>query len=464
MTSTLDQLARRIVAAGAPAMPTFLLVREIQLFEVEFAGLEFAEEGVLPMIDWAALALARALGGASARDVDAYLGLGEHVSQELVRRLLDEKLLDESVEREPDQVGGQRPPGNTFVSFVRRLLRRKEPDVQPAATVPPSHVDTRANKLRESRAADSPRGVLTSNGMLALERGQIVRRRRRSVRTVFCADPLHCLSTIDEKRQRHSQHRRAKPLDVEAVPPPLQILDEVLALDPELRAVECGVERSLHGIRGELVGVVPGEQWEVRRAGSRDTTALLVIAAFPSTKPAALEMRAYTQLHDDLVERPHLQPVRVLGVRTRSDLVAASRLAIDEADLREDGAFRVECGVEELATLAGEGDRAGDVYASSPSISGWTLGTRAHVVPADADAARTIFFEYLRRHDSELRRDFERTCASVATMLAMYWERDYALPTPDEAARALWARADLRAALCARRLESDLITPYEATR
>jgi hypothetical protein len=49
-------------------------------------------------------------------------------------------------------------------------------------------------------------------------------------------------------------------------------------------------------------------------------------------------------------------------------------------------------------------------------------------------------------------------------MLATYWDRDYALPTPDETARGLWVRADLRAALCARRMESDLIAPYEVMR
>ena len=89
-TPELKAVAASLADAGAPGLPTVVLAREVPVLEVEFAGLEFAVEAKLPASDWATLALARALGQMSPADVDAYLGLGEDVSEGLARRLVDE--------------------------------------------------------------------------------------------------------------------------------------------------------------------------------------------------------------------------------------------------------------------------------------------------------------------------------------------------------------------------------------
>jgi hypothetical protein len=113
-----------------------------------------------------------------------------------------------------------------------------------------------------------------------------------------------------------------------------------------------------------------------------------------------------------------------------------------------------------IRDLLGEEDRPADVYLTGAGPDGWQIGARVHVVPADAEAARVAFFEYLRRRDAELRRSFDTTCLAVAEVLRSHWGAPHPLPTPDDVARALWSRPELRTALCMRRLHSDLVEPY----
>ena len=81
-------------------------------------------------------------------------------------------------------------------------------------------------------------------------------------------------------------------------------------------------------------------------------------------------------------------------------------------------------------------------------------------MPADGEAARQAFYAFLSRSDAALRRDFDATCAAVAASLATYWGCDHGLPSADEAAVTLWPQVTLRAALCMRRLQRDLVSPY----
>ena len=113
-----------------------------------------------------------------------------------------------------------------------------------------------------------------------------------------------------------------------------------------------------------------------------------------------------------------------------------------------------------MASMLGEGDRPCDTLLQA-RLESWHAGLRVHATPADCDAAHQAFYALLSRSDAALRRHFEATCATVAGSLTAYWGHDdYDLPSADEAAVNLWPQVWLRAALCMRRLERDLVSPY----
>ncbi len=463
----LKTIAAGLVVAGAPGLPTVVLAREVPLFEVEFAALEFAEEAKLPSSDWAALALARALGEISPADVDAYLGLGEAVSEGLVRRLLEEALLQERSDEKAVMSPYAEEPG--LEGFFRRLFGSNAPLVETVA--PPSRTPTAARQVRVSRASTSPVCRLSPGGIQALERGAVAQRRVRPARLLFLADPLHFLGVIDEKRQRHTQHRRAPLLDPERVPEPFRMLDATFALPPEERLAACGIESSIRGFSGRFVGIVPGAQWEVRqfeRRGNRGRElqmALLVLAAFPSSDAEGLRWRAYLRQQDQAQDCPHIDAARFLQHELRSlpSLVATieASAALLEADkLRSDGAFELRCEAALMPNLLGEADRPDDTFLPAV-VPKWWVGLRTHALPFDIEAGRAAFHEFLRRREAALRQDFDGTCADVAASLITYWGENPGLPSADEAAIQLWAQAELRAALCMRRRHRDLVTPYE---
>ncbi|APR75119.1 Hypothetical protein A7982_00465 [Minicystis rosea] len=444
-----------------------VLAREVPLFEVEFAALEFAEEAKLPSSDWAALALARALDKISPADVDAYLGLGEAVSECLVRRLLEEALLEERL----DEKAVAPPPAeeSSLGAFFQRLFGSKAPPVESVS--PPNRTLTAARKLRESRASTSPVCRLSTGGAQALERGAVALRRVRPARLLFLAEPLLFLGVVDEKRQRHTQHRRATPLEPERAPAAFRVLDATFALPASERLGACGIESSIRGFSGQFVGIVPGAQWEVRqfeRRGSKgreQQMALLVFAAFSSSDAERLRWRAYLRQQDQTQDCPHVDATRFLQQELRS---LHSLMTIIEADaalpephtLRGDGAFELRCDGMLLPTLLGEADRPEDTFL--PALAtGWWVGLRTHAMPFDIEAGRAAFYEFLRRRDATLRRNFDGTCADAATSLITYWGENPGLPSADEAAIQLWARAELRAALCMRRRHRDLVVAYE---
>ena len=466
----LKALAAELGEAGAPRLPIVVLAREVPLFEVEFAGLEFAEETALPSSDWATLALARALGEVSPAEVDAYLGLGEAVSEGLVRRLLDEALLEEQA---PEETRGtqQLVAESGLGAFFRRLLGAKTLAVE--APPAPTRRPTAARKLGDSRASGSPTCRLSAAGMQALERGAVARRRVRPARLLFLADPLLYLGTVDEKRHRHTQHRRPTTLEPERVPEPLRVLDASLALPPDERAGTCGIGSSIDGFSGQLVGVEPGAQWEVRRLeqrggrGREQQVALLVIAAFPSSDEGGIRWRAYLRQHGHAQDCPHLEAAHLLEADLRSipsllRLIEAHRPPPAPESLRADGAFQLRVDAAHLPDLLGDADRPDDTFLPALAVN-WWVGLRAHAIPTEPGAAHAAFYEFLRRRDADLRRDFDATCSDVAASLNAYWGDHWQLPSADEAASRLWARAELRAALCMRRRHTDLVAAYELT-
>ncbi|MBK6575951.1 MAG: hypothetical protein IPG17_07110 [Sandaracinaceae bacterium] len=466
-TPELKAVAASLADAGAPGLPTVVLAREVPVLEVEFAGLEFAVEAKLPASDWATLALARALGQMSPADVDAYLGLGEDVSEGLARRLVDEGLLEERDDAPP--LAQPAAVDSGIGGFFRRLFGS---NVAPAETLAsPVRLTTAARKLRESRASTSPLFRLSAGGAQALERGAVAQRRVRPARLIFMAEPLLFLGVVNEKTQKHTQHRRAKPLEPDRVPEAFRVLDATFGLPGAERAAACGIGESIRGFPGQFVGIDPGTQWEVRQLERRNNgrqeqqLALLIIAGFPSSDADGLHWRAYLRQQEQTQDCPHLAAPQLLGQNLcglsnlLSTLEADVQLPAPSA-LRGDGAFSLPCDGALLPSLLGDADSPEDTFL--PALApNWWVGIRAHAMPSSLEAGREAFYAFLHRRDASLRRDFDGTCANVATSLITYWGQNPGLPSVDEAAMNLWRRAELRAALCMRRRHRDLVTPYE---
>lgn len=467
--SALKVIAGALGDTGAPGLPTVLLMRETLVYEVEFAALEFAEEAKLSSCDWATLALARALGEISPAEVDAYLGLGEAVSEGIVRRLLGEALLEEpSSARRSDSLS----PDGIVTGFWRRFFTAASPPVEEtvAPSAPPR---TEGRKLRESHASATPVCRLSAGGAKALELGAVARRRVRPARLLFLADPLLFLGIVDEKRHRHTQHRRPRPLEPDRVPPALRTLDATFALPASERLQACGIETGIRGLSGQFLGVVPGAQWEVRKAersgpeGREQQSARIMLAGYPSSETESLHWCSYLRWAEQTQGYPHVDACRVLGQdppslnRFLATLKAEVPLPLQEA-LRSDGAFELRCDGPLLSRLLGGADRPDDTYLPA-HMSDWEVGLLAHPVPLDIEASHDAFYELLRRRDATLRKDFDRTCSDVKSELISYWGENPGLPSVDEAAVRLWSEPEFRAALCMRRRHRDLVAPYETT-
>lgn len=454
----LTDVANLFKCVGSAVSPMAILARKAPIYEIEFSNLEFTEDANLPLSDWAVLALARALGQVSPNDVDAYLGLGEAVSEGLVHRLLGSGLLDtpskETTTTKPIGPGG----GTRWIS---------ENDA------PASHRSTQAHKLHESCAASTPKCHLSLAGSQALELGVVLLHRVRSARLLFIADPLFFIGIADEKKQNYATHQRTKPLEPVDVPKSFHILDTVLALPPGERFATCGIDANIPGIPGQLVGIIPGSQWEVRRSELRvekepaQRTALLALAALPPPREMVLDWQVYLGQpgSNRLLARP-TDASRFL----HDDLSSISSFlrALEPGDirptqnsLRDDGSFDFRCDTDALLNLMGETAEPTDT--DLPVKTGdWYGWLRIHAAPSNSKAGRGAFYAFLQRQDASLRQDFDRTCARVADSLNAYWGMELKLPSADEAAKELWKNPALRAALCKRRLHEDLVVPYES--
>lgn len=457
----LQAIAASLYQAGVTSHPTAILARELDLFEVEFAALECMQESELRSADWAVLALARALGRISPVLVDEYLGLGDTVSEAIIHRLLGDQLLQQE-SAEPAQAS------EGLLSFAKHLLKSRL--FGGAAPVPPT-APTQARKLRVSRASDSSLCRLSDLGHMALERGAIPQRRVHKARLVFLAEPLLFIRVEDDRQQRHTARHRQPSLPPQEVPPSLRTLDSSLSLPADERMAACGIGTGVVGLSGQLVRIVPGSQWEVRRLSRRvdgqhqPQTATLVLAALYTT-PGELRWSAFLRHGGQAHACPQINAAQLIDDRARhpAGLLAAalSELPLPaDTPLRGDGAYEVSCDIEQMIHMLGDVDRPSDTLLRA-WLDPWHAGLRVHAMPADGEAARQAFYAFLSRSDAALRRDFDTTCAAVAASLADYWGSDHVLPSADEAAENLWPQVGLRAALCMRRLQRDLVSPYAA--
>jgi hypothetical protein len=375
--------------------------------------------------------------------------------------MLEERSDGNVVTPEPAQESG-------ISGFLRRLFGSKAPI---GTVAHPSRLPTAARKLRESLASTAPVCCLSAGGAQALERGVVAQRRVRPARLLFLAEPLLFLGVVDEKRQHHTQHRRAIPLDPEHVPAALRVLEAAFALPVQERLAACGIENGIPGFSGQFVGIVPGAQWEVRpfqrksSKGREHQKALLIIAAFACSEAERLRWRVYVRQQERTLDCPQTDAARFLTpelrcLQTLLTIIEADADLPDERNLRADGAFELRCNNVLLPSLLGEADGPDDTFLPA-TATGWWVGLRTHAVPIDIEASRAAFYEFLRRREATLRRNFDGTCADVATSLTTYWGDNVGLPSADEAAVHLWTRAELRAALCMRRRHRDLVAPYE---
>lgn len=457
----LQAIAASLYQAGVTDTPTAILARELELFEVEFAALECMQESKLRSADWAVLALARALGRISPVLVDEYLGLGDTVSEAIVHRLLGDELL---------QQDGAKPAqaDEGLMSFSWHLLTFRL--FGGAAPVLPT-VPMRARKLRASRASETPLCCLSDLGHIALERGVIPQRHVHKARLVFLAEPLLFIKVEDDRQQRHTARHRQPPLQPQDVPPSLRTLDSSLSLPADERMAACGIGAGVAGLSGQLVRIVPGSQWEVRRLNRRvdgqhqPQTTTLVLAAFHAP-PDELRWRAFLRHGGQTQACPQINAAQLIDAQARhpAGLLTAVNTELPlpaDTPLRGDGAYEAPCDSEQIIHMLGEVDRPCDTLLRA-RLDPWHVRLRVHAMPADGEAARQAFYAFLSRSDAALRRDFDATCAAVAASLAAYWGRDHGLPSADEAAVNLWPQVGLRAALCMRRLQRDLVSPYAA--
>jgi hypothetical protein len=466
-------LAQALLKAGAPDLPTAILTREVPAYEIEFGALMFHEDVELPASERAVMALTQALSKAAPADVDSYLGVGPTVAEALVQRLLGRRLL-----RLPN-------PAVTAISTVvnwlverllallRRLFRRSAPPEKNIAE------ELKARKVRESRGAVAPVCELSTAGTIALSRGTVLQTRTLPARLLFVAEPLLYLETVDEKRTRYAQHRRARPLAPELVPEPFTRIDSILGLPPAERISACGIERQVQGFKGALVGAREGAQWEVREAGlggagrrnadnsggpSRQS-ALLVLAALPSSD-RGIQWRVFLRWHGRVLDCARCDPMKFLAtsLRTHRGLLAAVDATSLEMPLpqtlRADGVLDLSCNETQLPRFLGDSDRPDDTFLVA-NVEGWhQAGLRARARPANSAALRAAFYEFLGRRDGALRVDFDATCLAVATMLREHWGAQADYPSAHEVAMNLWVVPRFRAAMCMRRLAADLVDPY----
>ncbi|MCL2823425.1 MAG: hypothetical protein FWD57_05480 [Polyangiaceae bacterium] len=475
----LKTIASAIAKAGAPGIPCVLLTRDADIFEVDFPGLEFAIDSEITGSDRATMELAKALVRLSPADIQSFLGLDAPISERLVRRLLDEGLLEECVDNPIPEyvVPDSESPNDGVVGFFKRLFVPNPGPIGlilgglPSAVTPP-RAKTTARQVRKPTAATTPLCCLGLGGRKALELGTVKRRVVRPARLLFIAEPFLFVGiegTGIDTASEWSPVQRPTPLRGDRIPSPFRDFDTAFARHPDDRLRTCGIGSSLGSFAGQFVGIDPGKRWEVRQfaipyASETDPISpQFVIAGFPSSDPSGLFWQAFTwlptQTHSCQTDAssfldPKLQTLASLLSTVRSDS------PIPAANTLRDNAFSLRCDSQAIRHSIGLGLRPEEAFVQATAPP-WRVGIRTRAVPANAEAARAAFYEFLRRREDALRRDFDGTCAIVASNLIRYWGMDPGLPSADEAAHDLWHRIDLRAALCRRRYHRDLIAPYE---
>lgn len=436
-----------------------LHVRRVPAYEVTFDALQFLVEEKLPAPDLAVLGLLDALGVATADDVRTYLGLGFEVSDALLQLLLKEGLIQQQ--------------GVTSAETAEDSLWTRVKAVLGLASPPPpaSRRPTQARRVElPDPTAMGPSLELTEKGWDVLGAGLHPRVLERPCRMVLWADPPHVARVISEGKQRFASDSKKPPLQPGDVPEPLRRLDELFALPVDERVAALGLGERLRGVDGRILGVVPNRQWEVRPA-PQERTNLMVVAGFESSDIEGWVWRTFVGSDQHLELYPRLEP-SVLGVNLEPALLQdrAAGLLSGEPGVptRGRGAFRLRCQATTLLELMGRFDQPRDCWFSlaEEDAKGWQSALLVRGLAASEQDAHLAMVELLSRHETSARRDLRETARQVWTLLESYWEEPGALAPPPERwlMEQLWQRPIMRKAVCAARLEDDLVKPYREAR
>jgi len=452
-----DAIAETVSRMGIA--PSVLHVRRVPTYEVTFDALQFLVEEKLPAPDLAVLGLLDALGVATADDVRTYLGLGFEVSDALLRLLIKEGLIQQqgaaSAETEEDSLWTR----------VKALLGLASPPP------PASRRPTQARRVELlDPTATGPNLELTEKGRDVLGAGLHPRVVERPCRMVLWADPPHVARAISEGKQRFASDNKKPPLPPGDVPEPLRRLDELFALPVNERMTALGLGERLRGVEGRILGVVPNRQWEVRPA-PWERVNLMVVAGFESSDLGGWVWRTFVGSEQHLELYPRLEAT-VLGVNLEPALLQAQATGLLSGEpgvpTRGRGAFRLRCQAATILELMGRSDQPRDCWLSlgGADATGWQSALLVRGLAVSEQDAHLAMVELLSRHENSARRDLRETARQVWTLLESYWEEPGALAPPTERwlMEQLWLRPVMRKAVCAARLEDDLVKPYREAR
>jgi hypothetical protein len=439
--------------------PSVLHVRRVPAYEVTFDALQVLVEEKLPAPDLAVLGLLDALGVATADDVRTYLGLGFEVSDALLQLLIKEGLIQQQGAANPEMAE------DSLWTRVKALLGLASPPP------PASRRPTQARRVElPDPSAMGPNLELTAKGRDVLGVGLHPRAIERPCRMTIWADPPHVVRAIPEGKQRFASENKRQPLPPGDVPAPLRRLDELFALPVNERVNALGLGEYLKGVEGRILGVVPNRQWEVRLA-PWERMNLMVVAGFESSDLGGWVWRTFVGSDQRLELCSRLEP-GVLGVNQEPALLqdrAAGLLNGKPGEpARGRGAFRLRCQGATLLELMGTSDQPRDHWLplEEADAKGWQSALLVRGLAASEQDAHLAMVELLSRHETSAQKDLQATARQVWTLLESYWEEPGVLVPPPEQwlMEQLWQRPIMRKAICAARLEDDLVKPYRGAR
>lgn len=474
MTSgAIDPTALAALLDGDPAArPVVLFALPVKSYLVEFASLDFLAEEKLSPADRAILALVQAMGQASADDVRTFLGLGWELSPALVAALERKELL-RPADREEQRAAaaeGWQPPwqGSAALRFILQQM-----GLQKAGPAP---MPTAARRLQPPDSEPRPGCELTPAGVDALAAG--VRRyfERRPARMWLAAEPL-CFLGAPSESAGYAAARRSAPLPPTSVPAPLRTLDDLLALEPTAREAAMGLPAGnveAEGLTG-LARCTPGASWQVWEAPGIWEVYLVMTGRMGARAADDIEWRVSVGLRRGRRESLTLKPTQHLGGQlaellqgwldcTSGELARVARLAPSAAS-PEHADIPVLVEAPELEALIGRADRPETSWWPLPQAGDdpWQRWIRVRALPASLAAAHEALLTLVARRAAAASGSLQSTVEAVWSDLVTFWRMPH-LRLPDDAwvRRRLWERRELRSALCAERLDRDLIAPYAA--
>lgn len=406
-----EGLAERVAQAAGGACPVLLYHRQEQTWRADFTDFEVDVHEEIAAPERAVLELIAALGTASALDVDRYLAMG----RELPPRIL------QVLEREQSVARSDAPRAATEARMVH------EHAAEPGET----------------------RFVLTERGRTLLGSGARTVRRTVPLRLRFLERPLWFV----EVEERRSTKRALIPeSDLSAVPRPLLELDGHLRLPEDERLARCGVPAELPRVNGRLRGPRSGADHSLGR-GKRLG---IVVARLESG-----ETNSFFRFGPRLKSVPALDPARVspIGARSISDVLGSCGYSVGDSI---EGVPSVRLARRELLHELGPGatPRARWLKLTRRGDEG-ELAVLVRLIPADMDAAKAAHIAWLGGRATDVgTKGLELVARDGWGELNAHWGLAWPMPEMDEIVDALWARRQLRRALCQHRMRADLVDAY----